>query len=177
MLPLHTARLTLRRLQDSDLQELVAYRSLPQVMEWQLWDSYDLAKGRELIAECQDLQPFTAGSWFQYAVEHQGQLIGDLYMRVDTSGHQAEIGYTFNPRYQGQGLATEAVRALLDYAFKVVGLHRIYGITDPRHQRSIALMQRLGMRQEAHFKQSIWFKNHWADDVLFAILRSEWPAD
>lgn len=56
MLPLHTARLTLRRLQDSDLQELVAYRSLPQVMEWQLWDSYDLAKGRELIAECQDLK-------------------------------------------------------------------------------------------------------------------------
>lgn len=174
---LQTERLLIRRLNMSDLEALVAYRSLPEVAWMQLWDSYDLEKGRALIEECQTLEPFTPAGWFQFAVEHKGlaKLIGDLYFKMDDAGKQAELGYTFDPQFQGQGLATEATKALLEHAFRVVGLHRIYAITDPRHTRSVALMRRLGMRQEAHFRENLWFKGAWADDVVYAILEREWP--
>jgi RimJ/RimL family protein N-acetyltransferase len=171
-----TERLIIRRLRDEDLEPLVAYRSLPEVMWMQLWDSYDAEKGQKLIDGCKTVEPFTAGDSFQFGVELKatGELIGDLYFKMDEAGKQAEIGYTFDPKFQGQGLASEAVRKLIDYAFKEKGLHRIYGITDPRHLRSIAMMKRMGMRQEAHFKESLWFKGEWADDVVFAILEKEW---
>ncbi len=171
-----TERLIIRRLRDDDLDALVAYRNLPEVAWMQMWDSYDHDKGRTMIEECKTLEPFTPNNYFQFAVEHKatGALIGDLYFKMDEAGKQAEIGYTFDPKFQGQGLATEAARGLLDHAFRVVGLHRVYAVTDPRHDRSIALMQRLGMRQEAHFRKNLWFKGEWADDVVFAVLEEEW---
>lgn len=171
-----TERLIIRRLNMNDLDTLVAYRGLPEVAWMQLWDSYDVEKGRKLIEGMEGVEPFTPGDSFQFGVEHRatGKLIGDLYFKLDQAGKQAEIGYTFDPQFQGQGLATEAVRALLDYAFKYKGVHRIYGITDPRNLPSIRLMTRLGMRQEAHFRKSLWFKGAWADDVVYAILGEEW---
>lgn len=171
-----TDRLIIRRLTMDDLDALVAYRNLPEVAWMQLWDSYDHEKGCKLIEGMEGVEPFTAGDSFQFGVEHRatGKLIGDLYFKHEEGGHQAEIGYTFDPQFQGQGLATEAVRAMVDHAFKHYGLHRIYGITDPRNMPSIKLMTRLGMRQEAHFRKNLWFKGEWADDVVFAILEEEW---
>lgn len=173
-----TSRTLIRRLHMADLDALVAYRSLPDVCWMQLWDSYDHQQGRKLIEGMDGLEPFTAGDSFQFGVELKAtsELIGDLYFKLDEAGKQAEIGYTFDPRFQGQGLATEAVRALVNFAFKEKELHRIYGIADPRNTPSIKLMQRLGMRQEAHFRKSLWFKGEWADDVLFAVLQEEWKA-
>jgi RimJ/RimL family protein N-acetyltransferase len=173
---IQTERLTIRRLRDEDLDALVAYRNLPEVARLQLWESYDVDKGKEMIDECKGLEPFTPDNYFQFAVELKatGELIGDLYFKMDEAGKQAELGYTFAPKFQGQGLASEAVRKLMDYAFKEKGLHRIWCVTDPRHARSIAMMKRMGMRQEAHFKENLWFKGAWADDVVFAILGKEW---
>ena len=173
---IQTERLIIRRLRDEDLELLVAYRNLPEVALLQLWESYSLEEARKLIDDCKTIEPFTAGDSFQFGVELKAtcELIGDLYFKMDEAGKQAELGYTFAPKFQGQGLASEAVRKLMDYAFTEKGLHRIYGVTDPRHARSIAMMKRMGMRQEAHFKENLWFKGEWADDVVFAILEKEW---
>ena len=117
------------------------------------------------------------GSGFQYAVELTAQdvLIGDCYLKIEYEDpRQAEIGFTFGPEYQGQGFATEAVSAILDYVFDDLEAHRVIGSADARNTRSMALMKRLGMRQEAHFVKSMWFKGEWADDVIYAILEEEW---
>jgi RimJ/RimL family protein N-acetyltransferase len=171
-----TERLRIRRLTEADIDALVAYRNLPEVCALQLWDDYSEEKARKLIDAMINLEPFVANDSFQFGVEliSTGQLIGDLYFKLDESGQQAELGYTFDPQFQGQGLATQAARALVDHAFRVVGLHRVYGITDPRNTSSIKLMQRLGMRQEAHFRKNLWFKGDWADDLVFAVLNEEW---
>jgi len=173
---LETPRLVIRRLRMDDLAAFVAYRALPDVERWQLWENYDLERGRKLIADTLGAEPFTPGGWFQFGVEHKasGALIGDLYLKMDEAGQQAEIGWTFDPAHQGQGQATEAARALINHAFAVRGLHRVYAITDPRHERSWKLMLRLGMRQEAHLRENIWFKGAWADDVIYAVLEREW---
>lgn len=173
---LETERLTVRRLRDDDLETLATYRNLPEVAWMQLWDSYTAEKAHELINDCKVLEPFTAGSWFQFGVALRGsdELVGDLYLKMDEAGKQAEIGYTFAPKFQGQGLATEAVTALFSHAFTVIGLHRIWGVTDPRNLPSLKLMERLGMRREAHHREDLWFKGDWADDVIYATLAREW---
>ena len=173
-----TERLLIRRLRDDDVEALVSYRNLPEVAWMQLWERFETEEGRKLINGCKVIEPFTAGDSFQFgvALKNSDALIGDLYFKMDDMGKQAEIGYTFSPQFQGQGLATEAVKGLIHHAFTKRGLHRIYGVTDPRNTPSIKLMKRVGMRQEAHHKEDLWFKGAWADDVVFAILEREWRA-
>ncbi len=173
---LETERLRIRRLRNDDLEPLVAYRNLPEVAWMQLWQDYDSERARALINGCKVVEPFSANDSFQFAValKDSDKLIGDLYFKLDEAGKQAEIGYTFDPKFQGQGLATEALKALMDHAFKKHDLHRIYGITDPRNLPSINLMKRVGMQQEAHLRKNLWFKSDWADDVIFAVLEKEW---
>jgi RimJ/RimL family protein N-acetyltransferase len=174
---IESKRLVIRRLRDDDVDTLVSYRNLPQVAWMQLWESYSAEEARGLVNSCNLMEPFTAGNWFQFGVTLKGSddLIGDLYFKLDGAGKQAEIGFTFAPTFQGRGLATEAVKALLNHAFTNEGMHRVYGSTDPRNTPSIRLMKRLGMRQEAHHLEALWFKGAWADDVVFAILAREWP--
>ncbi len=173
---IETDRLTIRRLRDDDLEALVSYRNLPEVAWMQLWERFEADEARRLINGCKVIEPFTAEDSFQFGVTLKGsdKLIGDLYFKMDEMGKQAEIGYTFSPEFQGRGLATEAVKGLIHHAFTKRGLHRIYGITDPRNTPSIKLMKRVGMRQEAHHKEDLWFKGEWADDVVFAVLKREW---
>jgi aminoglycoside 6'-N-acetyltransferase len=87
---------------------------------------------------------------------------------------QAEIGFTLACEHQGRGLAAEAVRRVLDFAFGELGLHRVAAITDARNAAAASLLERIGMRREGHFLQSVWYKGAWGDEFRFAILRSEW---
>ena len=68
----------------------------------------------------------------------------------------------------------ETLRGVLDFLFSTVKLHRVSASVDPRNERSIALLERIGMRREAHFRQSLWFKGEWVDDIVYGILASEW---
>ncbi len=67
---------------------------------------------------------------------------------------QGEIGYIFNPDQHGRGYATEAANAMLRYGFEELGLHRIHARCDLRNSASWRVMERLGMRREAHFRRA-----------------------
>jgi RimJ/RimL family protein N-acetyltransferase len=96
-----------------------------------------------------------------------------LIWRSVTDG-QGEVGYIFHPDAQHHGYATEAARALLHFGFGQVGLHRIYARCDARNEPSWRLMERLGMRREAHFRQHIRVKGRWDEELIYAVLASEW---
>lgn len=65
---------------------------------------------------------------------------------------------------------------MLDLVFGPLGKHRVTASVDLRNEPSLRLLRRVGMRQEAHFRENLLFKGEWADDVVFAVLRSEWLA-
>ncbi len=83
-------------------------------------------------------------------------------------------GFTVAPEYHRQGFGAEAVTGLLEHLFTVLNKHRVFASVDPQNEASMALLNKIGMRQEAHFRQSLFFKGEWVDDVVFGILRSEW---
>jgi RimJ/RimL family protein N-acetyltransferase len=102
-------------------------------------------------------------------------LIGDCGFRVvESDPAQTEVGLTLAPEFQGKGYATEALRALLNYLFTALKKHRAFGSIDPRNVSSIKLQERVGMRKEAHFVKSLWFRGEWVDDVIYALLAEEW---
>ena len=172
-----TRRLALRQLCLSDVGAMFDYRSRPDVARFQTWEPQSLEQVRSFIASFLDLEPDTPGAWFQLAItlRESGLLIGDcgLHFPVGET-RQAEVGITLSPAYQGQGYATEALEAVLDYLLVTLGKHRVCATVDPRNQPSVTLLKRVGMRQEAHLRESLWFKGAWADDLIFAVLEREW---
>jgi len=174
---LETPRLVLRQFKDEDLSAFLSYRNDPEVARYQSWHSITESQAKDFINEQKSIQTGIPGEWFQFAIELKGTgvLIGDCGLKVNKEEpRQAEFGITLSLPYQGVGVASEAVACMLDYAFKILGLHRVIAITDCLNKSSVALMERLGMRREGHFIQNIWFKGAWGDEYLYAILQQEW---
>lgn len=102
-------------------------------------------------------------------------MVGETGLKLISRQHRhGETGFVFNPDSQGHGLATEATAAMLTLAFQGLGWHRITGSCDARNQQSAPLMERLGMRREAHFVQNALVKGEWTDELIHAILDHEW---
>ncbi len=171
---LTTARLRIDALRPADAEALFACRADPSVSRYQGWCPTNLAAAREFI-DAQPLQP--SHGWFQRALRLRGgdQLIGDLGVCLpEDSRGPVEFGVSIAPAYQAQGYASEAVRAFFGFVFGQLGCHRIHASVDPRNLASMAMLRALGMRQEAHHRESLWFKGEWVDDVIFAMLEHEW---
>jgi RimJ/RimL family protein N-acetyltransferase len=172
-----TERLVLTPLVMSDAADLFSYRSHPDVCRYQTWAPRSLDDARSFIEGLQSIVFDTAGTWFQFGIRLRDSdlLVGDIGAHFPSNEpHQVEIGVTVAPHHQGLGLATEAVLGLLDHVFGPLGKHRVFASVDPRNLPSMRLLARVGMRQEAHFRKSMWFKGKWVDDVVFALLESEW---
>jgi len=174
---LESKRLLLRRFEDSDLEPFLAYLNDPHVARYQSWESYTEQQAREVIEKQKALAPGTPGQWFTFALElkETRTLIGHVALSTREDG-QAEIGFTLARSAHGKGLAFEAATCVLDYAFRKLKLHRVTAITDCENERSIALLERLGMRREGHFIKNIWFKGEWGSEYQYAMLREEWLA-
>jgi RimJ/RimL family protein N-acetyltransferase len=174
---IRTDRLLLRPIQASDAETMFTLRSDPELAQFQGWEPPTLDAIRALIAEQQTRPPDQPG-WSQLAMVEvaTGTMLGGVAVRIlDSDRRQAEIGITLARHAQRRGYATEAVRAVLGDLFSRREIHRVTASVDPQNTRSIALLNRLGFRREAHHVESLWIRGAWVDDVIFAMLRREWP--
>ena len=175
---LETDRLILRPFVDDDLLAFVAYRSDPDTARYQSWDpTFSLEDGRHFLDGLRGTRPDTPGEWFQFAIADRAtdQLLGDCAAHPEADDPRVvKVGYTLAPEHQGRGYATEAVRRLLDYLFLERDKHRVYATCDVRNEPSIALLERLGMRREAHHLEDTWSKGEWCSGFTYAVLAREW---
>jgi RimJ/RimL family protein N-acetyltransferase len=175
--PIYTARLILRPFGPGDLDDLYEYQSRPDVARYLHWEARDHAQVREALEQQRrEVVLEREGDWLTYAVvlPDTGKVIGEVGLKWLSAEHrQGEIGFVFNPDYGGRGLATEAAEVMLRLGFDNLGLHRIIGSCIAQNAPSARLMERLGMRREAHFVHNEIIKGHWADELVYAILDYE----
>ena len=172
-----TERLVLTPLRSGDAPALLDYRSDPEVCRYQMWVPRSGEEALHFIDGFQSVVFDTPGTWFQLGIRLRdvGPLVGDLGVHFPPDEPlQVEIGVTVARGHQGRGFGTEAVRGLLGHLFGPCQKHRVFASVDPRNRASMALLNGVGMRQEAHFRESLWFKGEWVDDLVFAILQWEW---
>ncbi|MFC6081753.1 GNAT family N-acetyltransferase [Sphaerisporangium aureirubrum] len=171
---LSTARLTIRRFHARDAAALAEYRSDVEVARYQAWDApFPLERARVLVASFASGDPCEPG-WFQYAIDLNGALIGDIGVKLHQNRLQAKIGYTLAAPHQGRGYATEALTAFLRHLFTERRLHRVSAACDSRNHRSARLLERLGFRREGLRRKHIWIKGEWTDDLLYGLLSADW---
>lgn len=174
-LPLSIDGLLIRRLVPDDYGDLHAYWSDPECARYQFWGPYTTEQVTAMIAGQAEVAPGDPGVSLVLAAELDGTVIGDCQFTVTSvEDRQAEVGFAFNPRYTGRGLATRAVAAVLGFGFLQLGLHRIVVSTDARNERSWRLAERVGMRREAHFRHDNFVRGEWVDSFVYAMLDVEW---
>ena len=178
--PLLTERLVMRPFEDGDFDAMYAMQSDPQVARFLYWDA---RSPDEVRAQLERIKPMTrlddeCDSLRLAAVRRDtGELVGDYSLRLASREHrQGEIGFITHPAHHGQGFATEGSLVLLRLGFEELGLHRIFGSCDARNTASARVMERLGMRREAHFRENEIFKGEWGDELFYAMLAGEWES-
>jgi RimJ/RimL family protein N-acetyltransferase len=101
-------------------------------------------------------------------------LIGGCELVVDREHGAGILGYSLARPHWGQGYATEASVALVRLGFESLGMHRISATTDVRNVASWRIMEKLGMRREAHLREHVRQRGQWRDSFLYAILERDW---
>ena len=170
-------RLTIRKLERQDAEWLFRYPSTPSVNRFQFWEPSSVEEVQSFIEASGKVGKDQFGAWCQLGLflSDRGQLVGDCGFRLlEADPSQAEIAVTVSPEFQGRGFGDEAVRALLDLLILKEGKRRVFASVDPGNTKAVALFKRVGMRAEAHFVESLWFKGRWADDMVFGLLAREY---
>jgi RimJ/RimL family protein N-acetyltransferase len=175
-LPRESSRIVLRRLAPSDLERFQAYRADPETGRYQGWQPLPDVAAARFIAQMHAAPFGIAGEWFQLGIAERdtGALIGDIgvCVRMDPQPH-AEIGFTLAAAARGRGLATEAVRLVVDLLFEHTGVERIVAVTDARNGPSISLLERVGMR--LHATAAALFRDEPCQEHLYVLDRAGRP--
>jgi len=177
--PIETERLLLRPYRADDLDAFCAIHAYPDVVRYLYFDSPTREAARVMLEKhARRVEILREGDKLLLALElRDGAVIGDVSLTWLSEAHkQGELGFVLHPDHQGKGLAREAAEAMLHLGFEDLGLHRILGRLDARNAASAKLLERLGMRREAHILENEFVKGEWTDELLYAVLAREWAA-
>ena len=178
--PIETERLRLRFTTPEDFEPLLALQSREDVTRLLYWGPRGEAEVRESLRKKVAATGIHAeGDALTLVIEPKdsGVYAGDAGLWSTSQLHrQGELGYILHPDHQGRGYATEAARVLLELGFIVYGMRRIVGRVEPRNPASARVLEKLGMRREAHFVENELVKGEWQSELVYAMLVAEWRA-
>lgn len=170
---IETTRLRLRYFQEKDAENLFAYLSCPTVNCFAQNVVNTVDQALDVIRKRQQSQDYIA-----VCLKDTDELIGELFFMPEEDSYS--VGWNFNTAYHGHGYASESVRRFYDYLFHELNIRRIFAYVEVDNFPSQRLCERLGMRQEGHFKEFISFVNYpdgtlkYEDTLQYAILKKEW---
>ena len=179
--PIVLDRVTLRRYTMADVDAIYRIHSREDVARYMYWPPRSRDEVSETVAQrVNQWRLDERNDCLSFTVERQdsGDVIGSAMLHWTSREHgQGELGYVLHPDHHGKGFATEITLELLRMGFEDVGMHRICGRCDGRNIASARVMEKAGMRREAHLRENEFVKGEWTDEVIYALLTGEWRSD
>jgi ribosomal-protein-alanine N-acetyltransferase len=170
---LRTSRLLLRPPTIEDADAYFNLASHPEYARYGSRQSID----RETTAR--GLERIIAMPWHQrpeFAIVLEGQVVGRVMLDVDRANLTAALGYGVAREHWGRGIASEAARAAVDYAFEALGVGKVWARADPRNAASVRILENLGMQREGLLRGQLLVRGERVDRVYYGLLRAEWEA-
>ena len=174
---LHGRRVRLRPPVAADVPDLFSIFGDAETLRY--WSHGPLA---DLAAAERYYQGMVSGlrdrALFQWAVTlpDEDRLVGTVTLvDWDRANRRAEIGFILHPSRQGRGLASDAVREVLTWAFGPMDLHRVEADVEPPNTASLRLLERVGFQREGLFRERWWTRGRWTDSVMLGLLAGDFP--
>ncbi len=174
---LNTPRLLLREFVSADWPAVLAYQRDPRYLRYYDWADRtpdDVQRFVQMFLNQQAEQPRRK---FQLAVilKASGQLVGNCGIRqTGARAYEADIGYELAPDHWGRGYATEAARAIMQFGFAELRVHRIWAWCIADNTASARVLEKLGLKLEGRLREKEYFKGRWWDTLVYGILENEW---
>lgn len=173
---LETQRLILRRFEIEDADDMYNnWASDPEVTRYLTWPVHSSVEvTRSLLTEWVSL--YENGGYFSWAMEYKetGEVIGNIsVVRLNEATEAADMGYCMSRVYWGQGLMPEALMAVIDYLFDVVGLNRIAACHDVNNLKSGRVMDKAGMKLEGILRAAGKNNRGICDEVWHSVIRAD----
>jgi len=172
-----TRRLILRDFEEADWKAVHSYASDPEVVRYVDWGPNTVEETRNFVRRAIAAQKEQPRRNYHFAIvlKAENRLIGACGIFVSNpNNREGWIGFVLNRHFWGQGYATEAAKALLEFGFEKLHLHRIFATCDPENVASAHVLEKIGMLREGHLREHKWVKGKWRDSLLYAILDREW---
>lgn len=172
---IETERLVLRRMRADDAEDMYEYASDPEVTRYLTWFPHPDSRYTRDYLEYLGTR-YRVGDFFDWAItlKGSGKMIGTCgFTSFDYTNDSAEMGYVLNPKYRGQGIVPEALRALLDFGFSKLALHRAEARFIEGNEASRRVMEKVGMRFEGIKRGGMLIKGEYRDIGICAVLRDE----
>lgn len=167
---IQTARLRLRPIGQADVMTVFRLYSDPRVMLQRGEPVFsEIAQAEKLVFRWRKL--FASGDGIRWGIEETegGELLGSLGFKTIFHQHRrADLGYELDPAHWNRGIMTEAVRAVVKHGFEQLQLHSIEANITPGHIASQRVLEKLGFRQEAHYREN-YFYEHWWDSAIWSL--------
>jgi ribosomal-protein-alanine N-acetyltransferase len=169
---LETERLSLRRVDKSDVKEIFALRSDENIMKY---IPRPLAKtledALEHIASIDDKINQEEGINWGITLKNSSQLIGIIgHYRIQAEHSRAEVGYILHTDYHNIGYISEALKRVVSYGFDEMNLHSIEAVIHPDNSTSEKVLQKCGFKKEAHFIENQFYNGRFLDTVIYSLL-------
>ncbi|WP_058308196.1 GNAT family N-acetyltransferase [Gracilibacillus massiliensis] len=167
---IETNRLLIRKFEPKDWNFVYEYTSDRKVMKYIPEGIFDEEAAKEFVEH-------NSGDYaekFPVIKKDENTLIGHIVFHKWFGEHTYEIGWVFHPKYYNRGYATEAAKAVLEYGFNQLNLHRIIATCQPENVASYRVMEKIGMRREGYFKKCIPHGDEWWGEYFYAVLKEEW---
>lgn len=181
-LVLETARLRLRPLVESDVDDLWPYVSDPELSRMLSWTAHT-DRSQTLAFIRQVNAAFVTGTSVTWALELDRRAVGCIRLhdiqfelrgwRVD----RAELGSWLGPPLWSQGLMSEAHHAVVRAGFELIGLHKITASCIAENIGSRRIMEKLGFRQSGRLEDDLWRAGRWWSVLRYELTASEWSGD
>ena len=171
-----TKSLRLRAFNIEDADDMHAIYTDKIVMQyWAFAAAKGIEETRDLVLR--DIKAAEDGLAIFWALELKatGKVIGKCTLwQISEANQRAEVGYILNRDYWRGGLMTEALTAMINFAFSSLGLHRLEADSDDKNAASLALLEKLGFEREGFFRER-WLVNEiWEDSVMLGLLKQDW---
>ncbi|MFF2890185.1 GNAT family N-acetyltransferase [Paenibacillus sp. NPDC057967] len=171
---LSTQRLSIGKFRTEDWSAVLEYTSDRQVMEYMPEGVFQEKEAKAFVLQ----NMAETAEKFAVRLLDGDKLIGHMVFHKWYGENTYEIGWVFHPRYHNQGFATEAAQEVLKFAFEQLNAHRVIATCQPENIPSYRIMEKIGMKREAHFRKCIpaHYKKGtgWWDGYFYAILEEEW---
>lgn len=174
---LETERLWLREIEEADFEAVHAYGSDPEVVEYVPWGPNTEQVTQDFIERNLERAAAEPRLEYVFGVVPRGmdRLIGTIGIYLPTpDAHLAMLGYAYDRSVWGRGYATEAALAMLELAFDVLAVRRVWASCDPMNTGSARVLEKVGMTLEGTLRHDMNIRGDLRDSAVWGILEREW---
>ena len=170
-----TERLRLRSVTDDDLSQIFRLRSDPQVMRYIGRPRAKTLEDAKAVMGIRE-EVMSSGTGINWGIcqKEDPTLMGTMgFYQLEKEHFRITAGYSLLPEYHRKGYASEALCALLNYAFTEMNIHSIAAEVNPENKASIGLLEKHGFVREAYFRENFFFEGNFMDTAVYSLIKSK----